>query len=227
MSISESNFPWNNLLYRYPENTVFPFVVIISLFFSFRVEVTNKANQTPSHWVYTDMTLDEGVDLIYPFSTPILPPPNGGPASQSTFNSYMSNSVTNSPRFIQRNMSPYQPIYSNEGVAGQPPPPPYPPHLSTVMPLRTRSPLVQPRFLTANGHSSPPTTAPPPAPGSTGQRRRKRNLSSEANSKPPLYSGDSKPPFYALVKDSGSELYARPPSDHFYFKITDGKTEFI
>ena len=122
---------------------------------------------------------------------------------------------SNSPRFIQRTISPYQPIYSNDGVGPPPPPPPYPPHLSTVMPLRTRSPLVQPRFLTANLHPAPPTTAPPPAPGSTGQMRRKRNQS------------DTKPPFYALVKDSGSELYARPPSDHFYFKITDGKTEFI
>ena len=49
----------------------------------FRVEVTNKANQTPSHWVYNDMTLEDNLivsngDLIYPFA-----------ASQSTFNSYI------------------------------------------------------------------------------------------------------------------------------------------
>ena len=134
-------------------------------------------------------------------------------------NFYKSFSIYLSPRFIQRTISPYQPIYSNEGgIGAPPPPPPYPPHLSTVMPLRTRSPLVQPRFLTANLHTAapPPTMAPPPAPGSTGQRRRKRNQSDV-----------TKPPFYALVKDTGSELYARPPSDHFYFKITDGKTEFI
>eukprot|EP00093_Oithona_nana_P011971 11971.XXX_418731_422924_1 [CDS] Oithona nana genome sequencing. len=131
------------------------------------VEVTNKANQTPSHWVYNDMTLEDNLinsgDLMFPFAT-----------SQSTFNTYITESQHNSPaRFIQN--SPYQHIYTND----KPPPPPYPPHLSTVMPIRTRSP-----------HT---------------------------------------PPFYALVKsDSHSpELYARPPSDHFYFKITDGKTEFI
>ena len=26
---------------------------------------------------------------------------------------------------------------------------------------------------------------------------------------------------------SGDVIYARPPSEHFYFKITDGKTEFL
>ena len=43
------------------------------------------------------------------------------------------------------------------------------------------------------------------------------------------------PEFTTLVKsqmngkqsDSMNELYSRPPSDHFYFKINDGKTEFI
>ena len=61
--------------------------VLIFLSFFSRVEVTNKANQTPSHWVYTDMTIDEGTgELIYPFSTPI--------ASQSTFNSYVANTVS-------------------------------------------------------------------------------------------------------------------------------------
>ena len=53
----------------------------------FRVEVTNKANQTPSHWVYNDMTLEDNLivsngDLIYPFA-----------ASQSTFNSYLGKYV--------------------------------------------------------------------------------------------------------------------------------------
>lgn len=156
--------------------------------------MTNKANQTPSHWVYNDMTTEASEnlvssDLIYPFA-----------ASPSTFNTYLD---TNSPRFIQT--SPYH-VYSNE----KPAPPPYPPHLSTVMPIRTRSPLVQPRRFTANPHTAPPTTAPPPAPSSLKLTRKN-------------------PPFYALVKaaDSSAELYARPPSDHFYFKISDGKTEFI
>ena len=152
----------------------------------------------------------------------------------------------NSPRFIQRTSSPYQHIYSNHDTSTlnktQPAPPPYPPHLSTVMPLRTRSPLVQPRLL----HSTaPPTTAPPPAPigapaSSTppsSNKRRRRNVSnSEVQKSVNGTGGISAPPFYALVKAggpdcsnnvSGSELYARPPSDHFYFKITDGKTEFI
>ena len=43
------------------------------------------------------------------------------------------------------------------------------------------------------------------------------------------------PEFATLVKaqmngkqsDSMNELYSRPPSEHFYFKINDGKTEFI
>ena len=158
----------------------------------------------------------------------------------------------NSPRFIQRTSSPYQHIYSNhEATMGsvnktQPAPPPYPPHLSTVMPLRTRSPLVQPRLL----HSTaPPTTAPPPAPSSPYQsnqalpsstpsssnKRRRRNISNSEGQKNNNIGAGGLAPFYALVKSggpdnsgvSGSELYARPPSDHFYFKITDGKTEFI
>lgn len=147
-------------------------------------------------------------DLIYPFAT-----------SQSTFNTYLDSQQNSPARFIQKPASYH--IYSNDKP---PAPPPYhhphSPHLSTVMPLRTRSPLVQPRLITtANLHSSsPPTTAPPPAPGSLGSKRRRRNASEV-----------QKQPFYALVKaaDSSSELYARPPSDHFYFKITDGKTEFI
>ena len=179
----------------------------IFIAFLCRVEVTNKANQTPSHWVYNDMTLEDNLinsgDLMFPFAT-----------SQSTFNSYITESQHNSPaRFIQK--SPYQHIYTND----KPPPPPYPPHLSTVMPIRTRSPHVQHRLLSGNLHTAPPTTAPPPAPHSTGSKRRRRNNSEVQKT----------PPFYALVKsDSHSpELYARPPSDHFYFKITDGKTEFI
>ena len=39
---------------------------------------------------------------------------------------------------------------------------------------------------------------------------------------------ESNPEFFAVVKRNtdGGPL-PRPPSDHFYFKITDGKTEFI
>ncbi|CAB4067253.1 HMCN [Lepeophtheirus salmonis] len=37
----------------------------------------------------------------------------------------------------------------------------------------------------------------------------------------------SYPEYYAVVTAGSTELYARPPSDHFYFKISDGKTEFI
>ena len=98
----------------------------------------------------------------------------------------------NSPRFIQRTSSPYQHIYSNNIEAtnkNQPAPPPYPPHLSTVMPMRTRSPLVQPRLLhnnTATPTLAPPTTAPPPAPSSTpsssNKRSRRRNASSDQKS---------------------------------------------
>ncbi len=176
--------------------------------------MANRANQTPSHWVYNDMTLQDGLvvnngDLMYPLA-----------ASQSTFNSYLADSQQNSPaRFIQQRASsnPYH-VYSNEKSH---PPPPYPTNLSTVMPIRTRSPLVQPRLLhTAMQQPSkaPPTSAPPPAPtsGSLGSQRTRKNKHDVQ-------------PFYALVKaaDSSSELYARPPSDHFYFKITDGKTEFI
>ena len=56
---------------------------IVFLLFLYRVEVTNKANQTPNHWVYNDMILEDNLivsnnDLIYPFA-----------ASQSTFNSYL------------------------------------------------------------------------------------------------------------------------------------------
>jgi hypothetical protein len=186
------------------------------------------------------MTTDDNVpmasnghtDLIYPFSP-------------STFNTYMAElsaaaaSQPNSPRFIQRTSSPsYQHIYFNEAASSprQPPPPPYPPHLSTVMPIRTRSPLVQNRLThTANSmHTAPPTSAPPPAPGTSfsgiNKKRRRRNISGSSGAgQLPAAHGQAYPEFYALVKagDSGSELYARPPSDHFYFKITDGKTEFI
>ena len=44
---------------------------------------------------------------------------------------------------------------------------------------------------------------------------------------------ESNPEFFAVVKrnpdgaNGGGSLLPRPPSDHFYFKITDGKTEFI
>lgn len=58
--------------------------------FLYRVEVTNKANQTPNHWVYNDMILEDNLivsnnDLIYPFAT-----------SQSTFNSYLGKFHTES-----------------------------------------------------------------------------------------------------------------------------------
>ena len=57
--------------------------LIFFFLFLYRVEVTNKANQTPNHWVYNDMILEDNLivsnnDLIYPFAT-----------SQSTFNSYL------------------------------------------------------------------------------------------------------------------------------------------
>lgn len=179
-------------------------------------------------------------DLIYPFPS-------------TNFNSYLNHAATadssqhNSPRFIQRTASPaavvaYQHIYSNDissspshaplGISnpnGVPAPPPYPPHLSTVMPIRTRSPLVQPRILTANLHTAPPTMAPPPAPTSSlSNMKNKRSSARSQGGQGPK--GPQDAPFYALVKagpDSNSELYARPPSDHFYFKINDGKTEFI
>ncbi len=86
----------------------------------------------------------------------------------------------------------------------------------------------------------PPNTAPPPAP-KPGRKTRHASGTGLApgltkshavmNNQPPP------PTFYALIKnnnnslfgaeDTASEVYARPPSDHFYFKINDGKTEFI
>ena len=49
------------------------------------------------------------------------------------------------------------------------------------------------------------------------------------------YPSPYSPEFASIVKaqmngkqsESMSELYSRPPSEHFYFKINDGKTEFI
>ena len=51
-----------------------------------------------------------------------------------------------------------------------------------------------------------------------------------SSSSPVAVTKESNPEFFAVIKrnlDSGSGQLPRPPSDHFYFKITDGKTEFI
>ena len=67
----------------------------IFFLFLYRVEVTNKANQTPNHWVYNDMILEDNLivsnnDLIYPFAT-----------SQSTFNSYLGKLHKEKPKYLK------------------------------------------------------------------------------------------------------------------------------
>ena len=70
---------------------------------------------------------------------------------------------------------------------------------------------------------SPPTTA-------NGRKNIHPNFSVNER-----YPSPYSPEFATIVKtqmngrgsESMSELYSRPPSEHFYFKINDGKTEFI
>merc|ERR1719273_162659 len=140
--------------------------------------------------------------------------------------------------------------YSNRSLT-QPKPPSYHSHLSTVSPLRCRSPtaLKQKSFNNFGRFSNvpPPTSAPPPAPqtnsiiGSTKAKELKSNMSpsstSASNRKNILaninhqrYLSPYSPKFTAVVKtqmngkqsESMNELYSRPPSEHFYFKINDG-----
>ena len=167
------------------------------------VEVTNKANQTPSHWVYNDITSQdmdefasgnlgstiEGMGTI--FENPFVRNPFQGMAPTSTSSAYLVDysmpkdsshppgglisSVQSSPLILKRSKeSPLNSIYhqySNRSLNQQPNPPSYHSHLSTVSPLRCRSPttaLKQKSFNNiTNGRFSsapPPTSAPPPAP---------------------------------------------------------------
>ena len=254
------------------------------------VEVTNKANQTPSHWVYNDITSQdmdefasgnlgstiEGMGTI--FENPFVRNPFQGMAPTSTSSAYLVDyslpkdsshppgglisSVQSSPLILKRSKeSPLNSIYhqySNRSLNQQPNPPSYHSHLSTVSPLRCRSPttaLKQKSFNNiTNGRFSsapPPTSAPPPAPNTNNIKTTKAKEFKETMS-PSTSTGSRKnihaninmnarylspysPEFATLVKaqmngkqsDSMNELYSRPPSEHFYFKINDGKTEFI
>ena len=248
------------------------------------VEVTNKANQTPSHWVYNDMTTQDVMESINTdpalegmgtiFENPFLCSPFHGMASVGNSSSYLVDyslpkdtshpgiisSVQSSPLILKRGSkeSPMNSIYhqySNRSLT-QPKPPSYHSHLSTVSPLRCRSPtaLKQKSFNNFGRFSNvpPPTSAPPPAPqtssiiGSTKAKELKGNMSPSstsasarknvlANINHQRYLSPYSPEFTAVVKtqmngkqsESMNELYSRPPSEHFYFKINDGKTEFI
>ena len=245
------------------------------------VEVTNKANQTPSHWVYNDMTsqdiilpgnsdpLSEGLGTV--FENPFLRSPFHGMVPATNSSSYLVDyslpkdtsqpgiisSVQSSPLILKRGtkeslMNSIYHQYSNRSLT-QPKPPSYHSHLSTVSPLRCRSPtaLKQKSFNNFGRFSNvpPPTSAPPPAPktsSSTKVNDIKDNMSPSATSagsriniqtniNQQRYPSPYSPEFASIVKaqmngkqsESMSELYSRPPSEHFYFKINDGKTEFI
>ena len=253
------------------------------------VEVTNKANQTPSHWVYNDMTSQDigenaptnivsainGTTNI--FENPFALSPFHVMAAPTSTGSYLIDyslpkdisqktggisSVQSSPLIIKRlNENPSNSIYhqySNRSL-NQPTPPPYHSHhLSTVSPLHCKSPksnLISQKSFNNRGrfvNIPPPTSAPPPLPQVTNMKSMNKKdlletLSSSRNgnsrkSTQPNISGSERylspysPEFTAIVKtqmnesqksDSMNELYSRPPSEHFYFKINDGKTEFI
>ena len=253
------------------------------------VEVTNKANQTPSHWVYNDMTsqdigenaptnivsaingtanIFENPFALSPFHVMAAPTSTGSylidyslPKDISQKTGVIS-SVQSSPLIIKRlNENPSNSIYhqySNRSL-NQPTPPPYHSHhLSTVSPLHCKSQksnLISQKSFNNRGrfvNIPPPTSAPPPLPQVTnmksmGKKDILETLSSSRNgnsrkSTQPNISGSERylspysPEFTAIVKtqmnesqksDSMNELYSRPPSEHFYFKINDGKTEFI
>ena len=254
------------------------------------VEVTNKANQTPSHWVYTDITSTDIAESSTAnisstmnavgniFENPFIRSPFLGIPPQTASSSYLVDyslpkdtsrmaanisSVQSSPLILKRSkelqMSPFNSIYhqySNRSL-NQPKPPSYHSHLSTVSPLRCRSPTaLQKRSFNNNSNSRfvnipPPTSAPPPAPSlnkfaSTTAKdliktmvppisTNSRKLIHSSPKVNQLYLSPYSHEFSTIVKtqingkqsDSLNELYSRPPSEHFYFKINDGKTEFI
>ena len=248
------------------------------------VEVTNKANQTPSHWVYNDMTAQDisesansnallgGTANI--FENPFLGSPFHGMAQMNNSSSYLVDysmpkdtshsgiisSVQSSPLILKRGtkeslMNSIYHQYSNRSLT-QPKPPSYHTHLSSVSPLRCRSPtaLKQKSFNNFGRFSNvpPPSSAPPPTPqtnsiiGSSKAKEVKDSMPPSAsnavsrknilaNINQQRYPSPYSPEFTTIVKahmngkqsESMSELYSRPPSEHFYFKINEGKTEFI
>lgn len=195
------------------------------------VEVSNKANQTPSHWVYSDM-ISGNSDLIYPLLD------TGCNSKDGTFNTYLmenysfpkdndsalcsaSTSLANSPLVLRQPRKPYlaglaqqqrvlggsaQHLYQNTGCR----------------PVCPGSPL------TASVGRSPHHKLTTPV------FHQSKHISLK----------DIHPEYFAVLK-TGSErsmsdgksgngrqqvstdIYSRPPSDHFYFKIQDGKTEFL
>ena len=244
------------------------------------VEVTNKANQTPSHWVYNDIepdaiaesssanvgTMMNGGGNI--FENPFIRSPFLGIAPSSLSGTYLVDyslpkdtsgiisSVQSSPLILKRSKELHaSPVnstyhqYSNRSLNQQPKPPSYHSHLSTVSPLRCRSPTaLKQKSFNRFVNIPPPTTAPPPAPRANNHLNAKaRELmvpSNLVNNRKNIRAGlkmnerylsPYSPEFCTIVKsqmngsqsESVNELYSRPPSDHFYFKINDGKTEFI
>ena len=248
------------------------------------VEVTNKANQTPSHWVYNDMTAQDisestNTDLVLGgagniFENPFLRSPFHGMAPTTNSSSYLVDyslpkdtphpgiisSVQSSPLILKRGtkdslMNSIYHQYSNRSLT-QPKPPSYHTHLSSVSPLRCRSPTAvkQKSFNNIGRFSNipPPSSAPPPAPQtnpivgcSTNKEASdsmsplvniagsRKNIHATINQQ--RYPSPYSPEFTTIVKshmngkqsESMNELYSRPPSEHFYFKINEGKTEFI
>ncbi|TRY75683.1 hypothetical protein TCAL_14601 [Tigriopus californicus] len=195
------------------------------------VEVSNKANQTPSHWVYSDM-ISGNSELIYP-----LLDTDGSNSKDGTFNTYLmdnysfpkdndsalcsaSTSMTNSPLILRQPRKPYL-----SGLAQQQ------------------------RILGGSAqHLYQNTGCRPVCPGSpltasVGRSPHQKLTNPVFHQSKHISLKDIHPEYFAVLK-TGSErsisdgksnnlrqvstdIYARPPSDHFYFKIQDGKTEFL
>jgi len=210
------------------------------------VEVSNRECQTPSHWVYNNMTLEQQakmpnilenpLDMRTTFSSPYQSGylvdyslPKDSTTSLSTAQSRLTAlksgggssvpaSMQNSPimgknkRLNQIQQHLYQNIEVQQQSATPPPPPPYIPplrHLPSFADLKSKSATSSPTaFANIRKFTSLEQSAGQP----------QKSLSF----KKPLLEGSKAPQV-----DVSQPVARSPPSDHFYFKIYDGKTEFI
>ena len=199
------------------------------------VEVTNKANQTPSHWVYSDMITGNNEN-----ESKYKPCPS---MLDSAVHS-ASASLTNSPLLrksarpiitsnLLNNVASSSPALSPL-VTTQPAPPSY---SNSIQHLYQNTARFPPSSLHANSNPKIFQKAQLLQPINYHQNLYNKQQQ-QSNSSHAMNIRDLNREFFALVKangdcDSGrasglsNEVYARPPSEHFYFKIQDGKTEFI
>lgn len=176
------------------------------------VEVTNKGNQTPSHWVYSDMISGNG-ELVYPLLA-------GSNQEFSTFNTYLadyslpktvgidsaihsaSQSQPNSPMLKKQMRSASQPIKP----LGQ--------HLYQNV-LRTTGSGTKLRSspLVGTGPQKSFSVSNTPQLSVREIYQRAGGIGGDCDS--------------GRESRLSSEIYARLPSEHVYFKINDGKVDVV